>query len=35
MVGNYRVIYHLHEKLVVILTVTHGASQLSQEDIDV
>ena len=34
VVGNYRVIYRLHEKMVVILTVIYGASQLSQDDIE-
>jgi len=34
VVGNYRVIYRLRENMIVILTVIHGASQLSQDDID-
>ena len=34
MVGNYRVIYHLHERHVVILTVIHAASRLPDDAAD-
>ncbi len=35
VVGNYRVIYRLDEKAVVILTIIHAASQLARENVDV
>jgi plasmid stabilization system protein ParE len=34
VVENYRVIYLRHVKAIVILTVIHGASQLSQYKIE-
>jgi toxin ParE1/3/4 len=34
LVGNYRVIYSLEERKVVILTVIHAASQLSDDPTD-
>lgn len=35
VVGNYRVIYRLGDRVVVILTVIHAASQLSDNDLEV
>jgi toxin ParE1/3/4 len=34
VVGNYRVIYRLDDKVVVILTVIHAASQLSTDHLE-